>query len=54
MSFVERDENMEGLKLRREPNPTELFNERMEIMKRTTFAIALGDKQKEVISLCDN
>ena len=53
MYFVERDNNIEGLRLRPEPNPTKLFKERTKVMKSTTFVGALGDKNRESISFCE-
>jgi len=54
MSFVDRIENTEGVKLIGEPTPTKLFEERIEIMKSTTFVATLESNQKETLSFCEN
>ena len=54
MSFTERDENMEGLKLMGETNLIELFKARIEIMNNSTFVVALEEKKKATISFSEN
>ena len=44
MSFDERDENMEGLKLIGEPDPIGFLKKITKVMKSTTIFVAIGEK----------